>query len=150
CDVDLMKTPLAWSYMRRSELLSTPRMFPFSKGRTSWFMFWLPLRDGVNVARPERGGGSDPEIQKADKPRLRGQLATEGGASDTGDSDQQSFAGERLLVRPEGQVDGVADLKAANLSVQLKILNALFPAQLLDVFDFQGVSPQVNTVSQAS
>jgi len=57
---------------------------------------------------------------------------------------------QRLLVRPEGQVDGVADLKAANLSVQLKILNALFPAQLLDVFDFQGVSPQVNTVSQAS
>jgi hypothetical protein len=53
---------------------------------------------------------------------------------------------------PQGYLDPsmIADLKASNLSVQLKIFNALFPAQLLDVFDFHGVFPQVITVSQAS
>src|SRR5262245_21435971 len=61
------------------------------------------------------------------KPRWDGRLLDVNLVTKVYRPDQQSFAGERLLVRPEGQVDGVADLKAANLSVQLKILNALFP-----------------------
>ena len=50
CEVDLLKTLVASSYMRRSELLSVPRMFHRSEGRSSLLMVWLPFRDGVNMS----------------------------------------------------------------------------------------------------
>src|SRR6266849_328317 len=54
-DFDRLNTPVAKSYMRRSELLSVPRMFQRLKGRTSLFMgaYFLMSSDRTRGIIPE-------------------------------------------------------------------------------------------------
>src|SRR5262245_47042088 len=91
--------------------------------------------DGVNVVCGEGDGGAGAQGGQARAGRAAGQLAPEGLPANLGDADLERLARERPRAGQERQLDGVADLKAANLFLEFLILNALAAAHFGDVFN---------------
>jgi hypothetical protein len=64
------------------------------------------------------------------------ELAAKCRPANLSDSDRHHL--KRFRIRPECQIDGIANLQAPNLFAKLHIINAFATAQLLDILDLDG------------